>query len=209
MAKVRWLLIFAFLPFFKLNRYCKLTFISNPIKSANGGLEPPIQLICQLSFFAQPAQGTIWAMKRKISLNELTVRRIDIECTVKRPGRHADYWERLRLNGYGFDYKRHYYSVEVRDEEYSVKMDTKDWIKTFHAIAAEAQVIQFQESDSPLGPIHYDVSVFSFKTMEEKEVHLNDHPRISANKKLLDLLKRIAAAIPDGWLRPYCLDHLD
>ncbi|MDD5885452.1 MAG: hypothetical protein PUC66_05385 [Erysipelotrichaceae bacterium] len=105
-------------------------------------------------------------MKRKISLDELTVRNIEIKCAVKRPGRHADYWKRLHLNGYDFDYKRRYYSVEIRDEVYSAKMGTKDWIKTFHAIAAEAQTILFQESDLPLGPIHYDVSVFSFKTTE-------------------------------------------
>jgi len=41
-----------------------------------------------------------------------------------------------------------------------------------------------------------------------KSVRLNGHPRLTASKKMIEALRRIAKVVPEGWPMPYPLDNL-
>ena len=148
-------------------------------------------------------------MKRTISFQDLQIKTIKILCIAIKPGKHRDYQDTFRLDPYGFKFHRRYLSVEIHEEEeYEAKIHTKDWVKTFYAIAAEFQTLKFQESDKTIGKIRYEIELFDWDNSTIRRLYLNDHPRLSANKSLLAVLKRVAAVIPEGWPKPYCLDNL-
>ena len=168
--------------------------------------------IYSLILYGDPlANYNIAKMKRKIAFNDLKIKSIQIEATVKKPGKHEDYWERFRIDGRGFDFKRHYYNVLVMDEEYEVAMQTSVWFDIWHAIAAEFEVLEFPESDIPKDweKTHYEIELFSVMHPEiNKTVRLSGHPRITATKKMIEALRRIAKVVPEGWPMPYPLDNL-
>ena len=88
--------------------------------------------------------------EKKIAFNDLKINNITIEARVVKPGRKSTgYIEKFRINSGGFDFKRHHLSVETPDEEYTVYIDTEAWLKTWHGISAEFQVLEFPESDVP------------------------------------------------------------
>ena len=151
-------------------------------------------------------------MKRKIAFNDLKIKNITIEARVVKPGRKSTgYIEKFRINSGGFDFKRHHLSVETPDEEYTVYIDTEAWLKTWHGISAEFQVLEFPESSVPenFDQTQYYIEVFSVMYDDvNKSVRLNGHPRLTATKKMIEALRRIAKVVPQGWPMPFALDNL-
>ena len=122
-------------------------------------------------------------MKRKIAFNDLKITSIHIEATVKKPGKHEEYWKKFHIDGRGFDFKRHYYNALVMDEEYEVAMQTSDWFGIWFAIAAEFEVLEFLESDirKDWEKTHYEIELFSVIHPEiNKTVRISGRPRITA-----------------------------
>lgn len=151
-------------------------------------------------------------MKRKIAFNDLKIKNIFIEAKVVKPGRKSEgHIERFRISSGGFDFKRHYISVNAQDEEYTVYLDTEAWLKAWHGISAEFQVLEFPESDvqKDFDQTHYYIEVFSVMDYDiNKSVRLSGHPRITATKKMIEALRRIAKVVPKGWPMPFPLDNL-
>ena len=97
------------------------------------------------------------------------------------------------------------------DEEYEVAMQTSAWLDIWHAIVAEFEVLEFPESDIPKDEekTHYEIELFSVMHPEiNKTVRLSGHPRITASKKMIAALRRIAKVVPEGWPMPFPLDNL-
>lgn len=146
-------------------------------------------------------------MKRKIQPEDITFTGILIEDVVIRPGKLGMYQEEFSINRMSINFRKHYYSNPSQDEEYHVTIHTKDWEKKFYAIRAEFQALELPKSDYHHDKTHYHIRLRD-GSFDPPEVWLSDHPRITASKKILNALRRIAAIIPDGWPKPYALDNL-
>ena len=146
-------------------------------------------------------------MRRKIQPEDITFTGILIDDLVVKPGKNGLCHEEFSINRMSINFRRHYHSNPSLDEEYYVTITTKDWAKKFYAIQAEFQALEFPESDYHRDKTHYHIRLRD-GSFNPPEVYLSDHPRITASKKILNALKRIAAIIPDGWPKPYALDNL-